>query len=386
MSNQQDKKQQVPSKDLESALELGDTVYKPERNNNNDEHHDADGGYIPAQHQGMAIAVVVGFAVCFLADFAAREAHDAYEKSQVPPDTSTVTHDSYRLMFVMNMVHGCMYIPCCLCLLAPSFTGLNTMFISLFWDRKYHVEPSSPGRMFERQMACMFLGLCIAQLVQPSNPGVALCALTINCCCFLNFSAAVIFDYYRGIVNRNLVWSGFLIAPIVFIATFTVALNRVHFFNSTVNPWKDDTKGDNQSLLFYVNVIYGLNFLPIALMNISRDGEKFFLSYFFEGDAIQERNPINWVSRNCALGFAGLSISMITAPQNTGVSVVGFFICLLCIPLFVMGLTGQIKQVKNKPLWLWFLCATTAFMVLFAVALNKQHFSYDTSPWNLSDE
>merc|ERR1712178_74931 len=200
----------------------------------------------------------------------------------------------------------------------------------------------SPGRMFERQMACMFLGLCIAQLVQPSNPGVALCALTINCCCFLNFSAAVIFDYYRGIVNRSLVWSGFLIAPIVFIATFTVALNRVHFFNSTVNPWKDDT--------------------------------------------IQERNPINWVSRNCALGFAGLSIAMITAPQNTGVSVVGFFICLLCIPLFVMGLTGQIKQVKNKPLWLWFLCATTAFMVLFAVALNKQHFSYDTSPWNLSDE
>merc|ERR1712227_792795 len=191
----------------------------------------------------------------------------------------------------------------------------------------------------------------------------ALCALTINCCCFLNFSAAVIFDYYRGIVNRNLVWSGFLIAPIVFIATFTVALNRVHFFNSTVHPWKDDTKGDNQSLLFYVNVIYGLSFLPIALMNISRDGEKFFLSYFFEGDAIQERNPINWVSRNCALGFTGLSI-----------------------PLFVMGLTGQSKQVKNKPLWLWFLCATTAFMVLFAVALNKQHFSYDTSPWNRSDE
>merc|ERR1712227_647797 len=95
------------------------------------------------------------------------------------------------------------------------------------------------------------------------------------------------------------------------------------------NPWKDDTKGDNQSLLFYVNVIYGLSFLPIALMNISRDGEKFFLSYFFEGDAIQERNPINWVSRNCALGFTGLSIAMITAPQNTGVSVVGFFICLL---------------------------------------------------------
>merc|ERR1719460_2687755 len=342
MSNQD--KPQVPSKDLEAAPEVGDTVYKPERNSNehHDEHHDANGGYIPREHQGMAVAVIVGFA--------AREAHDAYEQSQirVNPDDKNLTADSYRLMFVMNMIHGCMYIPCCLCLLAPSFTGLNTMFISWFWDHKYHVEPSSPGRMFERQMACMFLGLCIAQLVQPSNPGVALCALTINCCCFLNFSAAVIFDYYRGIVNRNLVWSGFLIAPIVFIATFTVALNRVHFFNSTVHPWKDDTKGDNQSLLFYVNVIYGLNFLPIALMNISRDGEKFFLSYFFEGDAIQERNPINWVSRNCALGFAGLSIAMITAPQNTGVSVVGFFICLLCIPLFVMGLTGQIKQVKNK--------------------------------------
>jgi hypothetical protein len=384
MSNQD--KPQVPSKDLESALELGDAVHKPERNSN--EHHDANGGYIPREHQGMAVAVIVGFVVTFLADFAAREAHDAYEQSQLPilPADKNVTAESYRLMFVMNMIHGCMYIPCCLCLLAPSFTGLNTMFISLFWDRKYLVQADSPGRMFERQMACMFLGLCIAQLVQPTNPGVTLCALIMNCCCFLNFTAAVVFDYYRGIVNRGMVWSGFLIAPIVFIATFTVALNRVYFFNSTENPWKDDSKGDDQSMLFYVNIIYGLNFLPIALMNINRDGEKFFLSYFFEGEAIQERTPVNWVSRNCALGFTGLSIAMITAPQNTGVAVVGFFTCLLMIPLFVMGLTGQIKQVKNKLLWLWFTIATVAFCVLFAVSLKKQHFSYDTSPWNLSDE
>merc|ERR1712167_493361 len=184
-----------------------------------------------------------------------------------------------------------------------------------------------------------------------------------------------------GIVNRHLVWTGFLIAPIVFIATFTVALNRVYFFNSAVYPWKDDARGENQSLLFYVNVIYGLSFLPIALMNISRDGEKFFLSYFFEGEVIQERNPIN-----CAHGFAGLSIAMITAPQSTGVAVVGFFTCLLLLLLFLMALTSQIKHTKNKPLWIWFTCATIAFLVLFAVALNKQHFSYDTSPWNKGDK
>jgi len=379
-------KVQVPTNNLEAALELGDVKYgKPAK--------DDDGGYIAKENHGMTIAIMVGFVVTFLADFCSKLAYAAYQESALPPASPPLKQD-FELLFTLNMVHGCMFLPCVLCLAAPEWTGLSKMFVSLFWD--HETDPKSAARIMEKQMAGIFLGLCIAQLVQPSNPGVGLACLILTCCTFFNFFAAVALNTYSKLHNRVLMWTGFLVAPIVFIGAFTVALNRVQFFNSVAYPWKDSAAGDDQSLLFYVNMVHGLMYLPIALLNLSDRGERWFMGWFLTEHPTEERGPTAWVMKNCSLGFIAMSITNIVAPSNTGVGVVMFFLNVCMFFVFLQAVFGGIKTVKNKMLWGGFLVNTLVFAVLFAVALKKLNFSYDLGeaqlpcltdtpcPWNVA--
>lgn len=189
-------------------------------------------------------------------------------------------------------------------------------------------------------------------------------------------------------------WTGFLIAPVVFIACYVVALDRVQFFNAVANPWKQETNadgtatGDGQSLLFYVNMVHGLILLPMALANVLPSGEKLFMTTFFFNTyptELEFPSPSSWVMRNIALLFVGMSVANVTAPTSTGVGVVGFFFNVLLVPIFGWAcLPGKIHGLKNRFLWCGFLAAALAFAVLFAVALKEAGLSYDTSPWNVA--
>jgi len=342
-----------------------------------------DDGWVPAKHQGMAIAIMVGFAVTFLADFCSKLAYAAYQKREVPP-TSPPTKSDFELLFTLNMVYACMFVPCCVCLVAPrALCGIDKIFISLFWDQD--TDPNSAGRLMEKQMGFIFLALCFAQLLQPSNTGVGLACLVMASLTLLNFVAAVVFDRYSKLRNRYTMWTGFIVAPVIFIGGFVVALDRVQFFNSVRNPWKDDAAGDGQSLLFYCNMCLGLIHAPISLLNLTSRGERWSMSFFFTEHPTDKKGPIAWVTKNCALGWLSMAVTSIIAPNNTGVAVVMFFLNALACLVFLEALLGGCKTVKNKALWVGFLVNSIVFAVLYAVALNKLDFSYDTSPWNMSN-
>jgi len=384
MSNTTEKVQ-IKEQDLEQAL--GEVTYKGGKPADADaDNHEGNGGYIEKKHQGLVLTVMIGFAVCFLGDFCASLAKDAYDASLIPP-TTEVTNNDYHLMWVLNLTHAAMFVLCCICLLAPRFTKLDTLFIDLFWDRKQNDVPADgPGKFFERQMGAAYLAICIAQFVQPSNTGVTVVALLVNICTVGNFLAAAVFDHYRGLINRNLMWSGFVIAPIVFIGAFTHSLNKVQFFNRNTSHWKNDAAGDDQGLLWYVTVIHGLCYLPIAAMNLYPAGEKFFMSFFFEEFPAKDRSPTSWVMKNVALIFTAISIACVTFPSNPGVGVVIFFVNVMMLPLFIMATFGMVTGMKNRMLWGMFMVNTVVFIVLIAVGLNKltPTFNYDNYPWDVS--
>jgi len=367
-------------KDVEAALDYGGTK-KP--TDYDTKKHDNNGGWIPKKDQGLAITIIVGFAVTFLADFCAKLAYAAYLKRETPP-AGPPTKSDYELLFYLNMVYAVMFIIPCLCLIAPrACGGIDKMFLRLFWDSE--TDPNSAARLMEKQMGFIFLSLVISQLLQPSNPGVGLACLILASLTLLNFVAAVVFDRYAKLVNRYLMWTGFVIAPVVFIGAFTVALDRVQFFNSAARPWKDDSADEDQSLLFYLNNIHGLMYLPIALLNLTERGERFFMSFFLTEHPTNERGPTAWVMKNCALSWTAMAITNITAPSDTGVGVVMFFLNLTGSLVFMQALFGGVKTIKNKVLWGGFLFSSITFTVLFAVALNELDFGYDTSPWNMSN-
>jgi len=355
---------------LEEGYKLGDVTYNlgddkvhVAKNSKDHKVHDSNGGWIPQKHHGFIFNVVVGFVVAFFADFGARSAYQAYEVNRLTvyaaPEKS-----KYELLFYANMVVGCMYLATALMIVTPV---VDKMFFSLFWDPKHFPAPKSPAHFLSRNMGLVVIATSLAQLVQPSNTGVGIVALCANVMVSLNFLAAVVFDHYEGLRNRNLMWPGFVVGGIVFVSLFAVGLERLNFFHGT---WKDDSQ-HQQTMMFYLNMIGGLSYLPLGLICCLPGGDTWFLQFFFKGEVVKPQSPSAFFSKNMALLMTGICAAQIIAPGNVGVGVVMFFVHLLQVPNMLAAFLGHYENVVNKMLWAGFAVAPIVFTCLYGVALHR---------------
>merc|ERR1712070_410907 len=118
------------------------------------------------------------------------------------------------------------------------------------------------------------LGCALAQLIQPSNEGVGLVALTTSAVTVLNFIAATFFDRYEGLINRNIMWPMFVIGGVMFSA----------------RDWKNQGQ-HQQVLLFYLNMISGLSYTPLAIINMWPGGAEWFMGFFFSKTPFDLKTP-----------------------------------------------------------------------------------------------
>lgn len=375
---------------VERRLEEGYDSDNAETHKGHDrEVHNSDGGWIRKQYHSLCFTVVVGFIVCFFADFGARGAYDMYLNNQNTAPSQAKNH-RYELLFYSNMVQGSMYAVASFCIITP---GLDKLFHSLFWDPRYFPAAKAPAHFLSRNMGLVVFGLSIAQLLQPSNPGTGIVALCANAMVTLNFIMAVVFDYYAGVRNRNIMWTQFLIGCIVFTALFAVALERVNFFH---NMWKNDSQHE-QTMLFYLNMISALSYMPLGLLNLSPGGDTWFMSFFFKGTVYKQQTADAFFSHNLALVMVGLCGAQMIAPTSTGVGVVSFFVYLFQAPNMFAAFAGYYANTINKMLWAGFVLSSVLFAVLYAVALNRlnncdptdatcgMYSGWKDAPWNRYD-
>lgn len=330
-------------------------------------------GIIPAQYRNIVWYSMVGFLMAFLADFAARDAHLAYITNKNTVYEASSCH-SYKLLFYTNIIMGAMFALCALNCVIP---GIDKMFFGLYWDPKLMPAKRSNASLFMRMMGMMLLGLNIAQCVAPSNPGVGLCALCVSAACGWNFILGSFFGHYTGVRYWKMKFPNpgysvrladqFTFGGFVFIALLAVGLERTNFFHGT---WKNDAQ-HGQTMLFYLNCITALMYLPMAIM-VSLDGYNlWFWSFHFKKAPFQPRGPVAFFNRNIAMMVMGLSTAALIAPSNTGVGVVNFWVHLMLVFVFAATVVGMHGEVNNKPLWIFWVVNAIVFTVLFAVALKK---------------
>lgn len=361
--------------DLEGGINDKDDTMKEKR-------HKMDGGWLPARHQNTVLGACGLFVITFLADFAAKAAWNAYlirwpngVNGPHPAFVNSLVTDphKYRLLFHTNVVMAAMYLPCALAMALP-FT--DKLFWSLFWREGSFPANRSCAKFLMKNMAFFLVAMCVTQLLFPANIGVSLVGLCVNCAVLLNFLAVVVFDFYEGVVNRALMWSGFVILPFVWTGLFCEGLARVDAWNY---PWKMPGGRTEQPWNFYLVLVWAVAFLPCGLINAAPGGaDRWFLSFFFKEASIpRPHSPGQFCGRTFALMCSGLCIAGLAVPLDKGVGLAMFFASVMvglnCNYLFFGGYDGVI----NKALWVGFAASPIVFAAMFGYELlNKESFIY----------
>lgn len=343
---------------VEGALEGG---YGATAADDKPKEYPSNSGYIPAKHQGYVVNIVTGFVTCFLADFGARQAYETYNMYRNLPDGQLPSGKlGMELLFKTNIVMGAMYL-----LPAIFLIFRQSWFFNLFWNSRYAPPARSTHDFLGRNMGLIVLGCALAQLIQPSNEGVGLVALTTSAVTVLNFIAATFFDRYEGLINRNIMWPMFVIGGVVFTALFSYALHRQMFF---ARDWKNQGQ-HQQVLLFYLNMISGLSYTPLAIINMWPGGAEWFMGFFFSKTPFDLKTPSEFFKNNMVGLMAGLAFAQLISPTSTGVGVVSFFVFLLQIPNMILGISGFYENTTGKMFWASFLVSSIVFTALYGYAL-----------------
>jgi len=311
---------------------------------------------------------LIGFLVTFLADFAARAAAQIYadyvEKPWVQPDCL-----EFKLLFHANIIMGVIYGIVSLLLLIP---GMDKWFYSLYWDPKTFPEPKSTGRALIRQMALLLLAINWAQCIIPSNTGVGLVALCVNAMVTWNFVLLSCFDHYSNVRYWNMcgleirLADFYFVSSIVLTALFAVGLRRTNVFNE---PWKNEDQ-HMQSWLFYLNMICGISYMIVGLLNFFPIYNTWFMSFYFT-KLYKAHSSIEFFHRNSACLIIGIAGACLITPTNPGVGIVGFWVHLLLIFFFIAALCGIHGEIKNRSLWICWLLNAILFTALYGYALHR---------------